>query len=265
MKNVIGFRLPQEDASTSLAPATERAVSVPVRSVVEVYFPENGRTYPYYNDLYDLQTGDVVFVSGKLAGKLGVVKSVTTRFKVDLSVYKKVIARPDFRLGGTFRPLAGMMVSCGGSATPDAALFRTWVRPPLPDAPAGEIVCGEGYSFDLSRLEQSEDLTPAVISKAIDYCNEGRVRYLSLQNGVGTAFVEGSAWYEVNFRCSAGQVTDMYCECPYPGLCKHNLAVLLILRTLLDELHMSDTPDFIAIEQDFFRRILSISKQPVTV
>ena len=264
MKSILGFSLPK-DETTALTPQAETAVSVPVRSVVEVYFIGDGRTFPYYNDLFDLKVGDIVFVAGKLAGKMGVVKSVTTKFKVDLSYYKKVIARPAFHLNGSFAPIAGMMVSCDPGTSPDAELFRTWVKPPVPDAPASEIVYGEGYSFDLEHLEQSEEVSPSVASKAVDYCNEGRVRYLSLKDGVGTAFVEGSVWYEINFRCSGGMITDMYCDCPYPGLCKHNLAVLLTLRALLQGLKYSDTPDFTAVEQSFFWKILSISKQQIRI
>ena len=57
-------------------------------------------------------------------------------------------------------------------------------------------------------------------------------------------------------------MSDMYCECPYPGLCKHNLAVLITLRELLKK---AEKDEFTAISRGFFLRMLSISKQPITL
>ena len=41
------------------------------KSVVQVYFPDRDRSYSYYNDQFDLQCGDIVFVEGKLEGVRG--------------------------------------------------------------------------------------------------------------------------------------------------------------------------------------------------
>ncbi|MBR3641815.1 MAG: SWIM zinc finger family protein, partial [Oscillibacter sp.] len=244
----------------------ELTPSAPVRSVAEVRFPDDGRTFPYYNDRFDLKEGDVVFVSGKLAGKLGVVDRVTTKFKVDLSYYQKVIARPEFCLHGTFVPMGGLMVCTGGDSVPDAETFRSWVKPPLSDAEKpSEIVCGEGYALDLDAFEQDPETRLDAFDRALDCCREGRVRYVSLKGGVGTAFVEGSSWYEIDFRYDGRQIADLYCECPYPGLCKHALAVLSVLRVFSERLNVSDLPDLIAVEQRFFQRALCITGQSVTV
>ncbi len=264
MRNAIGFDTSPKDEN-ALVPQPENGMADPVRSVVEVYFIGDGRTFPYYNDRFDLKVGDVVFVSGKLAGKMGIVKSVTAKFKVDLSYYKKVVSRPEFRLSGTFAPIAGMMVSFDGGAAPDAGLFREWVKPPLPDDTEHEVVYGEGYAFCLEKFHLDEDVDPDVFSRAIRYCEEGKVRFLSLKDGVGTAFVEGSVWYEVNFRYCGGRISDMYCDCAYPGLCKHNLAALILLRALGEQFGGDDIPDFTAVEQSFFFKMLSVSRQSVTV
>lgn len=57
----------------------------------------------------------------------------------------------------------------------------------------------------------------------------------------------------------------MYCDCPYPGLCKHNLGVLTMLRSLIRESDIVGEPEFTAIESHFFGKILAISKQSITV
>ena len=45
--------------------------SEPRKSVVRVHFPSRNMTLAYYNDRFDLQRGDLVFVDGKLEGLRG--------------------------------------------------------------------------------------------------------------------------------------------------------------------------------------------------
>ncbi|MBR3391513.1 MAG: hypothetical protein IKG74_02485 [Firmicutes bacterium] len=264
MKQAIGFsnRPDQDPAPVEQAPP---AAAAPVRCVAEVHFPSVDKQYGYYNDLFDLKVGDAVFVSGKFAGKLGFVTSVTTRFKVDLAYFKKVIAKPDIRFSGSFVPVLSMMLSPGSAAFPDAAAFGGWVKPPQEGESINQIVTGDGFAFDLEDFEQDDEVEEAAVSRALEYCREGRVRYLSLQNGVGTAFVEGSVWYEVNFRYVEGRVWDMYCDCPCPGLCKHDIAVLIVLRALLRQPELFGESDFVAIDQGFFSKIVSMNRQSVVL
>ncbi len=257
MKNVIGFGAPQEEA---LAPMKQNEIGVPVRSVVDVAFPDD-TVLRYYNDSFDLSVGDGVYVSGKRAGSMGIVKSVTTKFKINLSGYERVLARIDFQLRGSFEPVGVFMVGVTADAGPSPELFRLWITPPADQEP--EYACGEGYELELDHFEQDDEVDPKVFSRALDYCRQGRVRYLALRNGVGTAFVEGTAWYEVNFRYDAGRITELYCDCPYPGLCKHELAVLFMLRSLLKELKCNCLPDLTAIDQSFFWRTVSTNRQQV--
>jgi hypothetical protein len=257
MKNVLGFCAKKEVSPA--AEARELDAARAVRSVAEVRFPD-GPVYPYYNDRFDLQPGDAVFVSGKMAGKLGIVQSVTTQFKIHLAQYQRVVARPDFRLSGTFEPAAGMMV-CPGGCVPDTALFRSWVRPPREED--DELVCGEGHCFELAHPELAPGLDEARLGRAVDYCREGRVRYLRLAGGAGIAFVEGEEWYEVEFRFDGAELSEMYCDCPCPGLCKHELAAALVLRAILDQ--RPDLQDFTAVEQGFFWHVISHTRQRVTV
>ena len=260
MKNIIGFGAPQEEPA--LAPMKQNEIATPVRSVVDVVFQDD-TVLRYYNDRFDLRAGDGVYVSGKRAGSMGIVKSVTTKFKINLSCYERVLARIDFQLRGSFEPIGVFMVGVTPDVDPSPELFRFWVQPPEDEET--EYACGEGYELELDHFEQDDEVDPKVLSRALDYCRRGRVRYLALRDGVGTAFVEGTAWYEVNFRYDAGRITELYCSCPYLGLCKHELAVLFMLRALLKELKCNCLPDLTAIDQSFFWRIVSTNRQRVTL
>lgn len=260
MKNVIGFCAEQDQVELPDVRAMEETRPVP--SVAEVFFPHSGRTLSYYNDRFDLRENDVVFVSGKLEGKPGLVRSVTTRFKIRLAQYERVVAHARLLISGTFVPAAGMMVSLGADAEPDAETFRSWVQPPRDEE---EIACGEGHILSLAHPEQAPGLIENRLQRAIDYCKEGRVRYLRLVGGVGTAFVEGEEWYEVSFTFDGAELRDLYCDCPCPGLCKHELAAAIVLRAVLEELDCLNVPDFTAVEQGFFWNVLRLTRQGVTV
>lgn len=69
------------------------------KSVVRVLF-ESGINLTYYNDLFDLHYGDIVYVEGKLEGKRARVNDVNYNFKVKVSDYKKVIALVDTDIKG---------------------------------------------------------------------------------------------------------------------------------------------------------------------
>ncbi len=262
MKTVLGFNRSEEKENRAACEGGRIRTNAPVKSLARIRFPEKGGSYTYYNDRFDLRKGDLVFVSGKLAGVPGFVEAVNYKFKIDLADYELVIACPEIRISGSYIPVLDKMVSCDPHAVrPDT--FRSWVRPPLPDGEEPpEFVTGEGYGFELEHFTDDDDADPAILGRALDYCGKGLVRYLSVRDGGGTAFVEGTKWYEVNFRFSDGNVSDMYCECPYPGLCKHNLAVLFNLRELVGKL---DREDFTAIDSGYFFRMLSISGQRITV
>lgn len=78
MKHPIGFCVQSKaPEAASPTPAMQpEAAAVP--SVVRVYFPERGRAFSYYNERFDLHEGDVVYVSGKLAGFWGAWRRWTT-------------------------------------------------------------------------------------------------------------------------------------------------------------------------------------------
>ena len=76
------------------------------KSVVDVFFPDRHLTCSYYNDMFDLKRGDIVYVEGKLEGKRGRVVDINYNFKIKLSDYKRVIGVADTDVIGEFH-LAG--------------------------------------------------------------------------------------------------------------------------------------------------------------
>ena len=269
MKNILGFGMREESAAENLAipPKEEQG---PVRSLVSVRFIRDGRAFTYYNDKFALSVGDRVFVSGKLAGQPGVVEQVTTRFKIKLSDYQRVIAKASGALHGSFASILDKMVSYDRDAmSPED--FRSWILPPAGRDGDGceeqedEIILGEGYEFNLSDAESSDEVNPSVLERALDYCRSGKVAYLSVRDGIGTAFVEGSTWYEVNFRLCGSAMSGMYCDCPYPGLCKHLLAVALTIRALRAHGGLEPDADFVAIDDERFWNMAAHTAKQVTL
>ena len=106
MRNILGFSI-NDNKPEVPRPAAESKYSKPVLSLVSVRFPGDGRTLTYYNDRFDLQPGDTVFVDGKLAGKIGVVEKVTRKFKINLADYKRVLSVADKELHGTYEAIRG--------------------------------------------------------------------------------------------------------------------------------------------------------------
>ena len=249
MKNILGFVTGDPELKEEI-PAEECGVAEEcgaVRSLVSVKFPDRALPLTYYNDRFDLREGDTVYVSGALEGKPGTVVKVTTRFKITRSRYEKIVGRGRFELRGEYSPAANMMVNRECSSADTDELRAALIAPLAED---DEVICGEGYILPLDCFEDSDDVEDRILERAANYCNEGRVRAMTFYNGVCTAFVEGTEWYEVSFRVRGnGSVEDIYCTCPYPGLCKHSLAALIILRTLMSLL---EPGNFIALERGFF-------------
>lgn len=260
MKRTIGFMSNNEPKTESpMASTTIRSIT-PVKSLVKIRFERNSVLLTYYNDRFDLKEGDVVYVSGKLAGEPGVVVSVTTKFRIHTSDYERVLSLLDLTIQGSFTGVRDKMVSFDQIAiTPEQ--FGGWVTPP--EEPKNrkdeedEVISGEGYTIDINNIEDCEDITSAIAERAVDYCTEGRVRYLCVQNGVGRAYVEGSKWYRVDFHFDNGMMTDIYCDCPYAELCKHEVAAALTLRMLVKQPQFKKVGDFMALDRWVFWQLAS--------
>ena len=268
MKSILGFGTEETPGTEALAVAPKEELR-PVRSLVSVRFIRDGRAFTYYNDRFALEIGDHVFVSGKLAGQPGIVEKITTKFKINVSDYQRVISKVSVSIHGTYESVLDRMVSYDPCAvSPDE--FRSWILPPVcweddSPAPEDEIVIGDGYELCLPELESSDDVDPSVLERAADYCRSGKVAYIAVRNGMGTAFVDGTSWYEVNFRLCGDTMIEMYCDCPYPGLCKHMLAVALTVRAMVMRGDLEPDVDFVAIEETQFWRLVARATRRITL
>lgn len=253
MKSILGFAgdvpVPAPGGS-----AVTPVLGEPVCSLVTVRFSEDGKSFVYFNDRFDLEEGDRVFVSGKMAGCSGIVVNVTTRFRIRLSDYERVISKACRTIRGTYESVIGKMVSLDSEAmTPEG--FRSWILPPRNGNGGeedGEVFAGEGFKLMLSELEEDEDVTEAVLDRAADYCMKGKVGYIGVRRGAGTAYIHGTSWYEATFRLHGDRMTEMYCSCPYPGLCKHLLASAMTVRALAKVGDLDTDRDFTAIDESHF-------------
>lgn len=204
----------------------------PRRSVVQVRFRERNLTLAYYNDRFDLHPGDLVYVEGKLAGYQGRVVEVNYNFRIKLSDYKRVIALVDTHVKGQFFAVESYFVTFDRMALPPDKAVR-WFKVPEEEE---EYVCGrDESSFSLEHLGEMK-VSQAIAERGHDYYMEDRVRYLCLDGTRGYAIVEGSSPYEVEFDYAEGQISGLTCSCYCSGICKHEVAVMLQLRALLDQI-----------------------------
>ena len=89
MKFKIGFTAEKEVEKKAPRSRQKLLKRLPRESLVRVYFPQRGFDCTYYNNLFDLHVGDLVYVDGKLEGKRGKVIDVSYTFKIKLSDYKE--------------------------------------------------------------------------------------------------------------------------------------------------------------------------------
>ena len=261
---IVGFG--REESNQEPMQETKAVVTTsPVRSLVSVSFERMNMPLTYYNDRFDLKPGDRVFVTGKLEGEIGIVESVTTKFRIRLSDYQKVLSLAQTPVRGAYVPKGNVMLSYDAdSLSPED--FRKWILPPVEqDEEREEVIFGEGFEVSLDDPSDAEDVDPAVFNRAIEYCRSGKIGYVSIRNGEGRAFVHGSHWYEVEFRIQDHMLQEAYCECPYPGLCKHLLSVGVLLATMLRHGDIDLGRDFTLIASDRFWNMVRHSGQEVSV
>lgn len=265
MKHPIGFCVqPKAPEAASPTPAAQpEAAAVP--SVVRVYFPERGHAFSYYNDRFDLHEGDVVYVSGKLAGLLGRVAAVDCNFRIRLADYERVIGAADRNVRGTFYALGAHLVTLEQSALPFRQV-RGWFLPPEAD---GEYAVGHGPG-PVYALEQLS-IPAGVAEKGHAYYMENRVIYLSVDGTAGRAIVSGSVPYEITFTYADGSVSALTCGCYETGLCKHGAAVLLQLRETLEKIHehwpdaLAEDGYFAAVSKSAFSFFTTSSSKPASI
>lgn len=228
--SISGFGRTQESSPKTI-PARETGTAAPRKSVVQVRFPDFGRSLAYYNDQFDLHPGDRVYVDGKLEGQIGVVTSVAYNFKIKLSDYKRVIALVDTCVHGQFYMAGSHFVTFDPQTLP-AAQATLWFR-----APAGEDeICESGNDDTSFRLDNLQEMnaSDAIAERGQNYYRENRVRYLCLNGTKGVAIVEGTRAYAVEFDYRNGEIRNLLCDCYCSYPCKHEVAAMLQLRETLE-------------------------------
>ena len=214
-----------------LAPIDEQPMlTLPRKSLVQVYFPGRNMTLSYYNDQFDLTPGDLVYVEGKLAGKLGRVTQVNYNFKIKVSDYKRVISLVDTDVHGEFFQAGSHFVTFD-SETLSASQVLSWFR--APEKEEDEFVRSTDDSTFLLEDLTGMHITAPIAERGHGYYIENRVRFLSIRDGRGFAIVEGSANYVVEFSYSNGEISQLVCDCPCADYCKHEFAAMLQLRETL--------------------------------
>jgi len=204
--------------------------AAPVKSLVQVMFERNGRKLAYYNDRFDLQVGDIVFVEGKMEGQRGRVVTVNKTFKIKVSDYKRVISVAQRNVKGSFSLGGSHLITFERNALPYEKVL-TWLAPP---APADEeyVSVSDGESFFLEDLTEME-IDSAVAERGVQYYKENRVSFLEVDGSSCRAIVEGTHPYEVEFSYEDGEIGNLTCNCFCVYACKHEFAVMLQLKETL--------------------------------
>ena len=200
------------------------------KSVVEVYFSDRRLTCSYYNDMFDLKRGDIVYVDGKLEGLRGRVTAVNYNFKIKLSDYKRVIGVADTNVVGEFH-LAGSHFITTNSDALNYEQIIIWFKGPTPEDEEF-VSSNDDESFNLNDLSEMK-IDKSTADEGHEYYIENQVQYIELDNGKGRAIVTGSKPYEVEFNYKNGEISGLVCDCYCTGTCKHEFATMLQLKETL--------------------------------
>ena len=200
------------------------------KSVVDVFFPDRHLTCSYYNDMFDLKRGDIVYVEGKLEGKRGRVVDINYNFKIKLSDYKRVIGVADTDVIGEFH-LAGSHFITIDEGALKYEQIATWLK--APENENAEYVSSSGDEvFNINDLG-GMNIKNEVAERGHEYYIENRVVYIELNHGKGRALVTGSKTYDVEFFYKDEDIIGLVCNCYCTGSCKHEFATMLQLRDIL--------------------------------
>lgn len=232
MAHKIGFTAGyQREESKGIICKMQKTQVTPQKSVVQVYFAERNMSLAYYNDQFDLKCGDMVYVEGKLEGKLGRITKVNYNFKIKIADYKRVIAVVDTTVHGKFYMAGSHFVTFDREALPYSQVL-TWYKEPSKED--DEFVSGsDGSSFYLDNLE-GMNITNGIAERGNQYYIDNKVRYICIDNNKGYAIVEGSEAYEIEFEYRNGEISNLTCSCFCSYNCKHEFAAMLQLRETLD-------------------------------
>lgn len=232
MKFKIGFSGYEEEQQTAEQLAEMPGEMQPVKSVVQVRFPSQGRSYSYYNDRFDLHVGDIVFVEGKLESVQGIVTEVSRSFKIKLSDYKRVIAVADTEVKGRLYFGGSHLIAFDKDVIPYDKI-RAWFFPP-----ESEEEYAVGYDDESVHIDDPRafGFRSEIAERGFDYYNRCKVVYISVDGESGRAIVEGSRAYELTFDYFVGEISNLTCGCFCSYHCKHEFAMLLQLRETLNKI-----------------------------
>lgn len=193
-----------------------------INNVVTVRF-DNGVELPYYNNKFNLNEGDRVFVDGKYYG--------------------------------SFKKFENFMISTTGiSATRKQVL--SWFIPPFVPQFEGdepdEFIYGEGYFCDLKTIPCSTE----TLDDGLELLNDGKLTVLIIKDGIGTAFFEGKTGHVVDFKYNNSGLTEMFCDCIKPNFCKHFAAICIFLNDLTKENIIKPGDDFFAVSGKWFYEMM---------
>lgn len=257
MKFPIGFAFNDESKKVEMESVVQQKV-VPVKSLVQVYFPERNQTLTYFNDQFDLKRGDYVFVDGKLESIRVIVREVNKNFKIKVADYKKVISVADTNVSGQMYMAGSHFVSFDASVLPYDKI-RTWYLPPV--RPDDEYETGNDDTVVVLDKLGDMKVSQAIWERSCEYYMDNHVRYICVADCHGRAIVEGEHAYEVEFDFADSEIRNVICSCPCGYTCKHEVAAMMQLKETLDliEKHYDDLYHgcFAAIAKgDLFRFVI---------
>jgi len=257
MKLPIGFAFNDESKKVEIEPLIQEVI-VPVKSLVQVHFPERNQTLTYFNDQFDLKRGDFVFVDGKLEGIQGIIREVNKNFKIKVADYKKVIGVVDTNISGQLHMAGSHFVSFDASVL-SYEKIRTWYLPPV--KPEDEFETGNDDTVIILDKLGDMKVSQAIWERGREYYMDNHVRYICVDAGHGRAIVEGEHAYEVEFDFADGEIRNLICSCPCGYTCKHKVAAMMQLMETLEliEKHYADqhADYFAAIAKgDLFRFVI---------
>lgn len=248
MKHRIGFAVGEMDREYKGEAeydkiSNESKTLVPRKSLVRVQFPDRGMTLTYYNDRFDLQCGDLVYVSGKLEGLRGYVREVQYNFKIKVSDYEKVVAVADTEVHGEFLMAGTHLITFDPMALPKEKAAR-WFMAPAPEDE--EVVSGNDEERFLLYDLKGMDVKSEIVERGVEYYRNNQVKYLAIDGIRGYAIVEGRENYEVEFEFyyEKGEICHLTCNCFCTCNCKHEVATMLQLRETLDYIVENYKPQF---------------------
>lgn len=228
MKFPIGFHA-QEHTGKKPVVTTEYLNGEGTPSMVLVRLPGCHIPLSYYNDRFELAEGDIVFVEGKYEGIPGRVEKVTTKFKVNLEDYKKILGVAETRVRGLFRQAGSHFITFEPTVLPYRQVL-SWHKAV---EEKGYYIQYGGEGFSLEDMA-AWPFQGEILHRGVDYYKQNNVVYFCMDGEDGRAIVQGNKAYEVFFCCNNGQISDLTCDCPCGFSCKHEAAVLFQLKETLE-------------------------------